>query len=305
MRVLIIGGNGFIGSHLTDFLVAKGQTVRVYSHSRSIYTKEDDKKVEYIYGEFTDTKLLDSSLQDIEVVYQLISTTVPSTSNKSPVEDVASNLISTIKLLESCVNYSVKKIIFPSSGGTIYGIPQNLSISENTPTNPICSYGITKLAVEKYLHLFNYLYGLDYSILRISNPYGPRQNPMGNVGAITIFLNHILNKRAIQVCGDGEIVRDYIYISDVVQALYYAQTYNPNQKLFNIGSGQGISLNQLISKIRQTLNKEFEVEYINGRKVDIPVNILDINTAKNFLQWQPTIDLEVGIQKTWLWLQTI
>lgn len=109
MRVLIIGGNGFIGSHLTDFLVAKGQTVRVYSHSRSIYTKEDDKKVEYIYGEFTDTKLLDSSLQDIEVVYQLISTTVPSTSNKSPVEDVASNLISTIKLLESCVNYSVKK----------------------------------------------------------------------------------------------------------------------------------------------------------------------------------------------------
>ena len=128
---------------------------------------------------------------------------------------------------------------------------------------------------------------------------------MGNVGAITIFLNHILNKRAIQVWGDGEIVRDYIYISDVVQALYYAQTYNPNQKLFNIGSGQGISLNQLISKIRQTLNKEFEVKYINGRKVDIPVNILDINTAKNFLQWQPTIDLEVGIQKTWLWLQTI
>ncbi|MBD2177246.1 NAD-dependent epimerase/dehydratase family protein [Pseudanabaena sp. FACHB-1998] len=305
MRVLVIGGNGFIGSHLTDFLVSQGQSVRVYSRSYNQYIKKTDEDVEYIYGEFTDDSLLNSALQDIEIVYQLISTTVPSTSNKNPKEDIASNVISTIKLLENCVNASVKKVIFPSSGGTIYGSPQKLPISEDDLTNPICSYGITKLAIEKYLYLFNYLYGLDYSILRISNPYGPRQNPMGNVGVITVFLNHILNKRAIQIWGDGEIVRDYIYISDVVQALYYAQTSNSSQKLFNIGSGQGVSLNQLISKIRQTLNKDFEVEYMEGRKVDIPVNVLDINTAKKILEWQPTIDLEVGIQKTWQWLQTL
>lgn len=305
MRVLVIGGGGFIGSHLTDFLVSQGQSVRVYSRSYNQYKKNTDDGVEYVYGEFTDNSLLNSALQDIEIVYQLISTTVPSTSNKNPTEDVESNVISTIKLLENCVSASVKKIIFPSSGGTIYGSTQNLPIREDASTNPICSYGITKLAVEKYLYLFNHLYGLDYSILRISNPYGPRQNPMTNVGAITVFLNHILNKRAIQIWGDGEIVRDYVYISDVVQALYYAQTSNSNQKLFNIGSGQGISLNQLISKIRQTLNKDFEVKYIEGRKVDIPVNILDINIAKRILNWQPTIELEVGIQKTWQWLQTI
>lgn len=305
MSVLIIGGNGFIGSHLTDFLVSKGQSVRVYSHSHNRYSKEENRAVEYIYGEFTDTKLINSSLHNIEVVYQLISTTVPSTSNNSPVKDVDSNLISNIKLLECCVNSSVKKVIFPSSGGTVYGLPQNLPINENSPTNPICSYGITKLAVEKYLFLFNHLYGLDYSILRIANPYGPKQNPMSNVGAITVFLSHILNKRPIQIWGDGEIIRDYVYISDVVNALYYAQSCNSAQKLFNIGSGQGISLNVLVSKIRQVISKDFEVNYIEGRKVDIPANVLDINRAKSILNWQPSVDLEVGIEATWQWLQTI
>jgi UDP-glucose 4-epimerase len=305
MRVLIIGGNGFIGSHLTDFLVAQGQSVRVYNRSRNPYLKENYHDVQYIYGDFADQPLLKSALKDVEIVYQLISSTVPSTSNNNPVEDVASNVIDTIKLLENCVNASVRKVIFPSSGGTIYGCPQQLPISENDPTNPICSYGITKLSIEKYLYLFNYLYGLDYTILRIANPYGPRQNPTGKLGAVTIFLNRILKNMPIQIWGNGEIVRDYIYILDVVEALYNVQNPNLTEKLFNIGSGQGISLNQLLITIRQVIEDDFEVEYIEGRKVDIPINVLDITKAKTILQWKPTVQIEVGIQKTWQWLKTL
>jgi len=305
MHVLIIGGNGFIGSHLTDLLMTQGQSVRVYNRSRNPYINEHNNNVEYIYGDFADQLLLKSALKDVEIVYQLISSTIPSTSNINPIGDVSSNVIDTIKLLESCVDASVRKVVFPSSGGTIYGFPQKLPIDENHQTNPICSYGITKLAIEKYLHLFNYLYGLDYSILRIANPYGPRQNPTGKLGVITIFLNHILQNLPIQIWGDGEIVRDYIYFLDVVQALYDVQSSNLTEKLFNIGSGQGFSLNELLVKIRQVIQHDFEVEYIEGRKVDIPINVLDISKAKTILHWKPTVDLELGIQKTWEWLKTL
>ena len=302
MRVLVVGGNGFIGSHLTDFLLSQGQSVRVYNRSRNLYQTQLHKDVEYIYRDFADQSLLKSALKDVEVVYHLISTTLPSTSNNNPVVDVASNVIDTIKLLENCVNASVKKVIFSSSGGTIYGYPRKLPIDENAPTNPICSYGITKLSIEKYLYLFNYLYGLDYTILRISNPYGPRQNPTGKIGAVTIFLNQILKKKPIQIWGDGEIVRDYIYILDVVQALYNVQNPDLTENLFNIGSGQGFSLNQLLAKIHQVIQRDFDVQYIEGRKVDIPINVLDITKAKAVFQWQPNVSLELGIQKTWEWL---
>jgi UDP-glucose 4-epimerase len=149
------------------------------------------------------------------------------------------------------------------------------------------------------------LYGLDYTILRIANPYGPRQNPTGKLGAVTIFLNRILKNMPIQIWGNGEIVRDYIYILDVVEALYNVQNPNLTEKLFNIGSGQGISLNQLLITIRQVIEDDFEVEYIEGRKVDIPINVLDITKAKTILQWKPTVQIEVGIQKTWQWLKTL
>jgi UDP-glucose 4-epimerase len=304
MQILIIGGNGFIGSHLTDLLVAKGQSVRVYNHSTNPYLNPRNE-VEYIYGDFGDRDLLKSALKNIDIVYHLISTTVPSTSNDNPIGDINANIVNTIAMLENCINASVQKVVFPSSGGTVYGKPQNIPITEIHPNEPICSYGITKLTIEKYLHLFNYLYGLDYSILRIANPYGARQNPIGKVGAVTVFLNRILKKQPIQIWGDGEIIRDYIYISDVVQALYDVQNYDLSQKLFNIGSGQGISLNQLLVKIRQVLKDDFKVEYFEGRKVDIHANILDIERAKKILKWQPTVKLETGIQYTWQWLKTL
>ncbi|MFW9263328.1 hypothetical protein A4S05_06675 [Nostoc sp. KVJ20] len=304
MPVLIIGGNGFIGSHLTNFLVAKEQSIRVYNRSHNPYIKPLDE-VEYIYGDFNDQDLLKIALKNVDIVYQLVSHTIPSTSNENPIGDVNSNVINTLKFLEICVEASVRKIIFPSSGGTVYGLPQQLPIIETHPTEPICSYGITKLTIEKYLYLYNYLHGLDYSILRIANPYGPGQNPTGKLGAITVFLNRILKHLPIQIWGNGEIIRDYLYILDVVQALYNVQNPNLTEKIFNIGSGQGVSLNDLLDKIRKVIENDFKVEYIEGRKVDIPINVLDITKANTVLQWRPSVQLETGIQETWQWLKTL
>lgn len=304
MRVLIIGGNGFIGSHLTQFLVDQGQEVTVYSRSQNCYCSPISN-VTYITGDLADQALLTSALKNIDIVYQLVSSTVPSTSNQNPINDVNFNVINTLKLLESCVDASVKKVIFPSSGGTVYGIPRSTPIAEEHPTNPICSYGITKLMIEKYLALFHYLHGLDYTILRIANPYGSYQNPKGKIGAITIFLHQIMQNRPIQIWGDGEIIRDYLYIADVIQALYNAQTQNLSEKLFNIGSGEGISLNLLIEKIRAVISHDFKVEYVSSRAVDVSSNVLDISRAKQMMGWQPSIPLEIGLQKTWQWLKNI
>lgn len=304
MRILILGGNGFIGYNLTKFLLEKNQSIIVYTRSINSYRPEL-KGVEYVYDDFSNTALLKQSLKGIDFVYHLISTSVPSTSNKNPIADIHDNVINTINLLEICVEMGVKKVIFTSSGGTIYGIPNTLPIAENHPTNPICSYGITKLSIEKYLHLFYHLHNLDYTVLRIGNAYGESQDPHGKIGAITIFLDRIKQGLPINIWGDGHIVRDYVYISDIINALYLAQNINLPEQIFNIGSGKGTSLNDLILEIKNAINVNFQVDYLPARKVDVPVNFLDITKANNILNWQPKVNLKPGILSTWNYLQEI
>lgn len=159
-------------------------------------------------GDLGNHGLIREALEGIDVVFHLASTTLPKTSNDDPGYDVRSNVVDTIQLLEACVDAGVRKVIFASSGGTVYGVPERLPIKEDHPTNPISSYGIVKLTIEKYLGLFHYLYGLDYAALRISNPYGPYQDPAGQQGAISVFLHRILSGQPIAIWGDGEIVRE-------------------------------------------------------------------------------------------------
>jgi len=301
MSILVLGGNGFIGSNLVKFLVQNGQQVKVLDRSKKSYI-ELLPQVEYIYGDLANYQVVNQALKGIDTVYHLVSNTIPNTSNLNPVKDVENNLITTIKLLQSCVEQSVKKIIFASSGGTIYGIPQTIPIPENHPTNPICSYGINKLAIEKYLSLFNHLYGLDYGILRISNPYGVGQNPQGNLGAITVFLDKIFRQIPISIWGDGEVVRDYIYIDDVVHSFYLALFNDSPEKIFNISSGYGLSLNQLIDKIKQIIDADFTVSYTKSRPCDIPINCLSNEKAQILLNWYPKVTLKDGILKTWDWI---
>jgi UDP-glucose 4-epimerase len=239
------------------------------------------------------------------VVYHFVSTTLPKTSNDDPIYDVRSNLIDTLQLLEACVEAGVRKVIFASSGGTVYGLPQTVPITEEHPTSPITSYGIVKLAVEKYLGLFNHLHGLDYTALRISNPYGSYQDPGGQQGAIVVFLHRLHTGQPITIWGDGRVVRDYLYVADLVDALVLAAEVETHQKVLNVGSGRGTTLNELVAIIAEVTGERPEVEYVPGRALDVPANVLDVARARDELGWSPTTDLTEGIERTWHWIRTL
>jgi len=298
MKILVLGGNGFIGSHLVDKLLFEGHFVRVFDKNDEHY-RMALPDVDYHIGEFGNRGLLSDALEGIDVVVHLISTTLPKTSNDDPVFDIQSNVIESLFLLEQCVAKNIKKIIFTSSGGTIYGIPQTLPVPEENQTNPICSYGIGKLTIEKYLHLFKQLHNLNYVIIRPSNPFGTRQNPFGIQGVIPVFLGKIIRNEPIQIWGNGNIVRDYVYIEDLVDAFYHAIIYNKTSQVYNIGSGVGHSLNDLLSIMKNVTGHDLSVKYNNSRTYDVPEIYLDITRANKELNWEPHTSLEQGIQNTW------
>lgn len=304
MKALIIGGNGFIGTNLADALLRSGHKVSSFDLYPSRY-REANPRINYIYGDFANHGEVREAVRGKDWIFHLAYTTLPATSNEDPSYDVRSNIIDTLQLMDACKDTHVQKLVFISSGGTVYGVPQSLPIHEDHTTEPICSYGITKLTIEKYLHLYRHLYNLDYVVTRLANPYGEFQNPQAKQGAITVFLGNVLANKPINIWGDGEVIRDYIYISDAAEALVKAAEYCPDEKqprIFNIGSGAGQSLNQIVRAIKAAVGKEIEVVHHPARSADVPANVLDIDRAKKCLGWQPEINLENGIRKTWDWL---
>ncbi|NPU86184.1 MAG: NAD-dependent epimerase/dehydratase family protein [Syntrophaceae bacterium] len=298
MRALVLGGNGFIGSHLTDRLLMEGHDVRVFDKYEE-RCRPPLRGVDYHLGDFGNRGLLAEALRDREVVYHLVWNTVPKTSNDDAFFDVSSNLADTLFLLEECVRREIGRIVFISSGGTVYGNPRSLPVSEESPTEPLCSYGITKLAVEKYLALYRHLHGLEYVILRPSNPYGIRQNPLGSQGAVSVFLWRLARGESLDIWGDGSVVRDYVFIGDLVDGIYRASVSRTPSRIFNLGSGRGISLNQLLSVIHTVTGREAAVRYSGGRRFDVPEIYLDIERARRELGWEPVTTLEEGIGRTW------
>jgi UDP-glucose 4-epimerase len=303
-RALIVGGCGFIGSSLAETLVDHGFDVRIFDRPGAISPLPEylRARMEWMDGDFTDEAAINRALSGQDVVFHLASTTLPKSSNDDPVYDVYTNIGGTLRLLAGACRRGIRRVIFASSGGTVYGVPTTVPTPETHQTNPLSSYGITKLAIEKYLELFRVEHGLDYIILRIANPYGRYQNPRGAQGAATVFLARALNRQPIEIWGDGEVVRDYIYISDVVDAMLAAVTYVPGPRLFNVGSGQGRSLNEVVEAIRQAVGRDMVVHYLPGRSVDVPSNVLDIGLISSCMGWQPKVTFEQGIQlmlKAW------
>ena len=301
MVSLIIGGQGFIGSHLTDALLKDGVSVRSFDRPGLVNTQNPDHKNNNLYeqidGDFLNDKDIEKALVNCDTCYHLVSTTTPKSSNDNPLFDIETNILGTVRLLTKAVQAGVKKIVFASSGGTVYGIPTVVPTPEDHPTDPICSYGITKLAIEKYLVLFSNLYGLDYSILRIANPYGERQRINTGQGAVAVFLHQAINQKEIHIWGDGSIVRDYIYISDVVSALIAAKKYSGSLHTFNIGAGKGLSLNDLLNSIDAISNHQTIRCYIEGRDYDVPSNVLSIERAQKELGWSPKVGFEDGLTR--------
>ncbi|MDR7135220.1 UDP-glucose 4-epimerase [Lysobacter niastensis] len=304
MRCLVLGGAGFIGSHLVDGLVSQGHQVRVFDRPQmSRDNLADHPLVEIIEGDFANSGEMADAIRGCDVCYHLISTTLPKSSNADPVFDLESNLVATVRMLGHAVEAGVRKVVFLSSGGTVYGTPQHVPIEEGHPTTPICSYGITKLAIEKYLELFRHLHGLDYTVLRLSNPYGERQRINASQGAVAVFLGKVLHDESVEIWGDGSVVRDYIHISDVVSAMLRCIDRAPGSVL-NIGSGAGLSLNEVLDAIERVTGRTAVRAYKPGRAFDVPVSILDIGSARRELDWQPVVEFDQGIARMARWLQT-
>jgi UDP-glucose 4-epimerase len=245
---IIYGGGGFIGSHLCEELLKQNYNVTIFDKIN--FAKDNlvsfKDKINIIEGDFNNEYDLLNSLDGVDYVFHLVSSTLPASSNDNPVYDVESNLISTLRLLGDVVKRKIKKVVFVSSGGTVYGVPKDVPIAEDHSRHPICSYGITKKTIEDYLYMFNYLYGLDYTVFRLSNPYGERQNPLYAQGVIPVFIKKILLNEEIVIWGDGSVRRDYIYIKDAIMPLVKSLEFKSENKVFNLGSGKGYSVNELL-----------------------------------------------------------
>ena len=303
--VAVIGATGFIGSHLVDHLLSNNCYVRAIGRNLpgliSKQSLSNPLLSTYIIN-LADKYHLNRSLNDVDIVIHLASASLPSDSNLNPQHDVASNLIGTLNLLDASVLNDIDKFVFISSGGTVYGKPVNVPILESHPTDPTCSYGINKLAIEKYLSLYRSLHQLNCTILRLANPYGERQRVNSSQGVVPVFLNRAIHGLPLEVWGDGTIVRDFLYISDVVDAIIKSCTYSGDDIVFNIGSGIGTSLIQLINIIEDTIRQKVTVTFKNARDFDVPTNILSIEKAHKTLGWVPQVSPPAGIANFYRYL---
>ena len=303
MKIAILGGGGFLGTHLSAELLARGHTVRVFDRPPLARLRRlpHYSEVEWIEGDFVNPNDVAGAIAGCEAVFHLVSTTVPQPSNLNPAYDVETNLVGSLRLLELATQAQLKKLVFVSSGGTVYGVPQHIPVAETHPTEPTCSYGIAKLAIEKYLHLWRLLHGLEYCVLRVANAYGEWQRPVGSQGAVAAFVERALKRQTIEIWGDGSVVRDYVYAGDIARALAIALDCRTEDRVFNIGSGIGRSLNDIIGAIESAIGSPVARNYTAARRFDVPVNVLDISRARAQLGWVPEITFVEGVRRTLLW----
>lgn len=302
MNIVILGAAGFIGTNLVLELLKDEKNKitlvdRNYEGLNFLKSLCQNRAVVH-KCDLILTPDFEKILIGQDVVYQLISTTIPITSNRQISKEINDNVKWMSQLLEICVKCKVQKIVFLSSGGAVYGMKNICPLREEMDAYPINSYGMQKLMNEKLLYLYHYVYGLDYRIIRLANPYGPYQRPNGIQGAATTFIYKIMKNEPIVLYGDGSVIRDYIYIDDAVRAIVNIANGEGEEKIYNVGSGKGVSLHQLLKKIESVLGISACVNYFPARSVDVPVNYLDISKYENSFGDLISIPLEVGIQKT-------
>lgn len=305
MKIVVFGGGGFIGSTIVDRLLRDGHEIRVFERPRIDPYRQftAGERVEWLTGDLMSVHDVTNAVAGMDVVLHLVSTTLPKNSNDDPIYDVQSNLVATLQLLGAMLTQGVRKIVFISSGGTVYGNPQYVPIDERHPTEPRVSYGITKLAIEKYLLMYQQLHGIKATILRVANPYGERQRIETAQGAVGVFLSRALHGQAIDIWGDGTVTRDYIYIQDVADAFARAVVYDGPKSVFNICSGIGTSLNELIELLERVLGQRVQQNYLPARAFDVPVSILDNGLAKAEMAWEPRVSMVEGVARTLEWMR--
>lgn len=274
IKCLVIGGNGFIGQNIVTELQKRSYKINVLDLDDNNISKSDN--IHFYKGTIENNKLIESAMKGVDIVYYYISTTNVITSVSNFDENIK-NLSYLKKCVDSMISNNVKKIVFASSGGTVYGEPKYFPINEDHPKNPISPYGIIKFAMEKYLLYYQKQFGIEPLILRYSNPFG-HYNSTRMVGAIDIFYNKILNDELIEIYGNpNNIIRDYIDISSLVDITIQLSFFNStNYSVYNVGSGLSVSLNDIITYFERLLNKKAKVELKEKKNENVSKIVLDI-----------------------------
>jgi UDP-glucose 4-epimerase len=302
-RALVLGANGFIGSHVVDSLADAGYNVRAFGsfHDGNPRFNEHDN-IEVVNGSFLNRADVRGALDGVDFVFHLISTTTPATAEADPMIDIETNIQGSVALFQDCVaNGGIRRVIYTSSGGTVYGESlEDTPIGEEHALKPVSPYGIGKVTVENYLQYFKVKHGLESTAFRIANPYGPRQQRHRKQGVIPIFLERSISDEPVTVLGDGSMVRDYIYVKDVADMMVSTLKSRPNHGVYNLGSGVGNSVNEVVRAIEVATNKPLSVEY----NTDVPstfvhTSVLDSERFFSEFGHREVVQLNEGIQRTY------
>ncbi|MBV7428764.1 MULTISPECIES: NAD-dependent epimerase/dehydratase family protein [unclassified Acidovorax] len=305
MRCAILGGAGFLGRHIGRAMATEG--AHVWSVDRALPAPGSAPWLAgAVQADCFDLPSWWDAVGGADVIVHLASSTVPATASQDPIQDVQTNLVGTLRLLQALRQKAARpRLLFASSGGAVYGRPQSVPLAETHPTMPMGAYGATKLAIEHHLRIEEAQHGLPCRILRLSNPYGEWQQPHGVQGVIAVFAHRALKALPVDVWGDGSVVRDFVYAADVGRAFVAASRHEGEARVFNIGGGAGHSVNDIVRTLEQLIGHPVERRVFPARPFDPPVNVLDIQRAQEELHWKPAMAFDEGVSKSVEWLRTV
>lgn len=298
-EVAVIGANGFIGSHLVDELVASGHDVTAFDRFSSAEPTFDTDRATIMRGDFLSRADIDEAVRGKRFVLHFLSTTNPATAENDPTLDIRTNVAQTVELLESCVEAGVERVYFASTGGAIYGNQARARFTEDDPTLPVSPYGIGKLTIERYLDYFRAKHGLESVSFRISNPYGTRQHPHRKQGLIPIALDHVRHGRPVTQLGDGSMIRDYLFVRDLVKMVSTVVGAPAQHPVYNVGSGVGHSVSSVLDEIRDITGVDFVRERRPAPPTFVPHVVLDTSRYEREFGRPALTTLHDGIEATY------
>ena len=305
-KILVSGGAGFIGSNLVDALIQENYEVAVVDNLATGLKENINPKAKFFEIDISSFPSVDDVFKQFqpEAVFHLAAQASVRKSVEDPGKDVKTNVIGTVNLLKACQAHGVKKFIFSSTGGALYGDDASRPTTEEASISPISPYGLDKFFGEKYIGYFKSNSDLQTVVLRYANVYGPKQNPKGEAGVIAIFADKMLKDEPIMVYGDGSSSRDYVYVGDVVEA-NLAALKSTVSNAYNISTGEETSIRELVDKIKKITDSNSQVQFKEGRSGELQASCLDNTRAKLELGWSPKVNLDEGIRKTVEYLKSI
>jgi UDP-glucose 4-epimerase len=298
MKVLVTGGAGFIGSNVADGFIARGHQVAVVDDLSSGYARNVPDKAAFHQVDITGDDLEEVFREERpDVVDHHAAQIDVRKSVENPMYDARINVLGSLNVIHQALRHGVKKIIYASTGGAVYGEPEYLPADEQHPIRPLCQYGVTKHTVEHYLYLYRQLYDLDYTVLRYPNVYGPRQDPLGEAGVVAIFTEALMHGRRPTIYGDGTHTRDYVFVGDIVAANVLALERGGGM-ILNLGWGREVSVNDIFGVLKEVLSSDLEPIHADERLGEIHRICLDSGRAREELGWKPEVSLNEGIGRT-------